>query len=126
MYSRAAQADLDGDGEAERVVLMARAEVRDRRPLWDDGQPWQVYVEESGGERTYLYARFVQLGSVTMRIGLGEEGRRPSVVLVEHVPDRVAVYELQYSGASQVELVHRYERLLDPTGELASPALPEY
>lgn len=126
MYSRAAQADLDGDGEAERVVVMARAEVRDRRPLWDDGQPWQVYVEESGGERTYLYARFVQLGSVTMRIGLGEEGRPPSVVVVEHVPDRLAVYELQYSGPSRVELVHRYERLLDPTGELASPALPEY
>src|SRR5690606_15712646 len=45
MYSRSAEADLDGDGAPERVVLMARAEVMDGRPLWDDGQPWQVYVE---------------------------------------------------------------------------------
>lgn len=126
MYSRTATADLDGDGKEERVVVMARAEVRNGRPLWDDGQPWQVYVEEGDGQRTHLYARYVQLGAVTMRVGLGEAPQRPSVVIVEHVPDRIGVYELEYGGPSRLETVHRYERMLDPRGETASPGLPSH
>lgn len=125
MYHRAAESDLDGDGQAERVVVMARAEVRNGRPLWDDGQQWQVYVEEPGGERTHVYARFVQLGAVTMRLGLAEEGHAPSIVLLEHVPDRMAMYEVEYRGPGEVEVIHRYERMLDPTGEIASPVLPD-
>ena len=126
MYSRAATADLDGDGADERVVVMARAETREGRPLWDDGQPWQVYVEEPDGRRTHLYARYVQLGSVIMRVGLGEGDTRPSIVIVEHVPDRIALYELRYHGPGRTEAVHRYERMLDPRGEVASPSLPEF
>lgn len=126
MYHRTAETDLDGDGQSERIVVMARAEVRDGRPLWDDGQPWQVYVEEPDGERTHVYARFVQLGAVTMRLGLAEDGRSASIVVLEHVPHRMAMYELEYRGPGQVEIVHRYERMLDPAGEVASPVLPEY
>lgn len=124
MYSRAAEADLDLDGQMERVIVTARAEMMRGRPLWDDGQPWQVYVEESDGQRTYLYARFVQLGSVSMRIGLAEGDAGPTVVLLEQLPDRLAVYELAYQGPGVVESVHQRERMLDPTGDIASPVLP--
>ncbi|HEX6924668.1 MAG TPA: hypothetical protein VF167_04535 [Longimicrobiaceae bacterium] len=124
MYSRSAEADLDSDGELERVVLMARAEVRDGRPLWDDGQPWQVYVEESDGRRTYLYSRYVQLGSPTLRIGLEQQGRPPSLILLEHVPDRVSFYEIVYEGPGSARAIAHLERMVDPTGELASPDLP--
>ena len=123
-YSQAAQADLDSDGEAERVVLTARVELVRGRPAWDDGQPWQVYVEEADSTRTYLYARFVQLGTVEMRVGLEEDGTPPSVVLMEHLPDRIAVYEAVYRGPGDVAVTERFQRRLDPTGDVASPALP--
>lgn len=124
MYSQSAAADLDGDGAGERVVLTARVELIRNRPAWDDGQPWQVYVEEVGGERTYLYARFVQLGTVTMRVGLPEAGRPASVILLEHLPDRIGVHEVQYRGPGDVKTVQRFVRSLDPTGEVSSPSLP--
>ena len=124
MYSQSFEADLDGDGQTERVVLTARAEVMRGRPLWDDGQPWQAYVEEADGTRTYLYSRFVQLGSVTMRLGVPEGERGPSVVLLEHLPDRMALYEAEYRGAGDASVVARFERSLDPRGEGTTPLPP--
>lgn len=124
MYRQSAAADLDGDGTGERVVLTARVELIRNRPVWDDGQPWQVYVEEDGGERTYLYARFVQLGTVTIRIGLPEAGKPASVILLEHLPDRISLHELEYRGPGHVQPVQRFVRSLDPTGEVSTPSLP--
>lgn len=122
-YWRTAVADLDGDGREERVVVTARVETYRGRPAWDDGQPWQVYVEEEDGARTYVYARFVQLGTVTLRLGTPEDGRA-SVVLLEHLPDRLGVYEVAYEGPGRATAAVRFERTLDPAGELAGPALP--
>lgn len=123
-YSQAVEADLDGDGRPERVVLAARVELYRGRPAWDDGQPWQVYVEEAHGARTRLYVRYVQLGTVAMRVGLAEGGRPASVVLVEHLPDRLAVYEVEYRGPGDAVVAEHFVRALDPTGEVAGPALP--
>ncbi len=124
-YFLSRETDLDADGAPEQVVVMARAGLINGRPAWDDGQPWQVYVEEADGERTYLYRRFVQLGTVTMRLGLDENDEEPStVVLIEHLPDRLQLYELDYRGPGDVDVVMHYERRLDPYGELASPQLP--
>lgn len=124
MYSQSVQADLDADGAAERVVLTARVELYRGRPAWDDGQQWQVYVEEADGTRTPLYARFVQLGTVTMRVGRAEGSQGESVVLLEHLPDRMAVYEVEYRGPGDVTALERFQRALDPTGDVASPDLP--
>lgn len=121
---RTAVADLDGDGAAERVVVTARVELYRGRPAWDDGQPWQVYVEAPDGTRTYVYARYVQMGILEMRLGLPEGGRPATIVLVEHLPDRIAVYEATYAGPGRVVATTRFERRLDPSGELAGPALP--
>lgn len=121
---RTAVADLDGDGAAERVVVTARVELYRGRPAWDDGQPWQVYVEAPDGTRTYVYARYLQLGTLEMRLGLLEEGRPATIVLVEHLPDRIAVYEAAYAGPGRASATARFERALDPSGELSGPALP--
>ena len=123
-YHRTAEVDLDGDGEAERVVLTARVELYRGRPAWDDGQPWQVYVQESDGRRTYVYARRLQLGSLTMRIAQPTDGGTPTIVLLEHLPDRMSVYEATYSATGDVTTLVRFERELDPRGETASPQLP--
>lgn len=120
-YHRSAEADLDGDGSPERVVLTARVELYRGRPAWDDGQPWQVYVEAAGGSRTYLYARRLQLGALTLRISAGEPAQ---VILLEHLPDRLSLYEIHYRQPGQAVAVARYQRTLDPRGELASPQLP--
>lgn len=122
-YSRFAEVDLNGDGSPELVVLMARVEVYRGQPAWDDGQPWQVYVESADGLRTYLYARRLQLGSLDMRITTAATGT-PAVILIEHLPDHFAIYEFRYAGPDDVAAFVPFERAFDPRGELASPRLP--
>lgn len=123
-YSRVAEADLTGDGATERVVLTARVEMYQGRPAWDDGQPWQVYVEATDGSRTYLYARRLQLGTLEMRVTSASSGQPPSVVLIEHLPDQLSVYEAVHDGLDDFDTVARFVRTLDPRGETASPTLP--
>lgn len=123
-YQQSAGADLDGDGRAERVVMTARVELYRGRPAWDDGQPWQVYIEAPDGGRTYVYAQRLQLGTLTMRVGSTEAGQGSTVVLLEQLPDRISLYEVSYGGPGRVTVAVRYQRLLDPTGETASPKLP--
>ncbi len=123
-YHRTALGDIDGDGADESVVIAARVEMVHGRPAWDDGQQWQVYVEEADSSRTVVYARRLQLGALTLRIEAGPAGAPRRMVLMEHLPDRLAVYEVAYRGPANFSAGVRYERALDPTGELASPALP--
>lgn len=123
-FHRDAEADLNGDGRAERIVLAARVEWYRGRPAWDDGHPWQVYVETANGQRTYLYSRRLQLGTLTMRISHSEPGEPASIILIEHLPDRLSLYEAYYEQPGQVSTITRFKRRLDPRGDLASPQLP--
>ena len=101
-FQQSASADLNGDGTAERVVLLANVELVRGRPAWDDGQRWQLYVEAADGTRTRLYARFVQLGHVEAFLGpASADGVRP-VVIIERTPQRLAVYETRYRGPNAV------------------------
>ena len=123
-FHQSAVADLTGDGRAERIVLSARVELYRGRPAWDDGQPWQVYVEEQDGSRTRVYAQRLQLGALTMRIALDEPDRPPAIILLEHLPDRLRIFEVSYAGPDEISVAERFRRNLDPTGETASPHLP--
>lgn len=123
-YQLSTTADFDGDGQAERAVITARVEMVRGQPAWDDGQPWQVYVEEADGTRTYIYAQRLQLGPLVMRVTLAEDSGRPAIVLLEHLPDRIRLFEAEYGGPSDVSVSEVYNRRLDPAGELASPHLP--
>lgn len=76
--------DVDGDNQLERIVRLARIDtetaytgteawpvsspsspvdngVDPGQGIWDDGQPWQVYIEEQTGEITHVFADYVQL-----------------------------------------------------------------
>ena len=123
-YRQAAEVDLTGDGQPERVVLTARVELYRGRPAWDDGQPWQVYVEAADSTRTYMYAQRLQLGTLMMRVARSEPGRPATVVLLEHLPDRLSLYEVSYRRAGSVSVAIRFQREVDPRGETASPQLP--
>lgn len=123
-YQRSAIADLTADGQPERVVLTARVELYRGRPAWDDGQPWQVYVEAEDGSRTRVYARRLQLGTLTMRVSRSDAGHPATVVLLEHLPDRLSIYEVTYTRPGVASTAVRFQRDLDPRGEAASPQLP--
>jgi hypothetical protein len=123
-YQQSAEADLDGDGQLERVVLTARVELYRGRPAWDDGQPWQVYIEAQDGRRTYVFAQRLQLGTLTMRLGSGDSSQAPSVLLLVHLPDKLSLYEVSYNGPGRVSIASRFQRELDPRGDIASPQLP--
>jgi hypothetical protein len=118
-FQQSVSGDLDGDGQAERVVLTARVELVRGQPAWDDGQPWQVYVESSTGSRTYLYAQRLQLGTLTMRMTEPDSAHLPTVILLEQLPDRLRIIEVSFPAAdSPPRLVLQFERRLDAPGEI--------
>jgi hypothetical protein len=124
-YHQSTSLDLTGDGMPERVVLTARVELYRGRPAWDDGQPWQVYVEGRDDRRVYLYSQRLQLGTLAMRVSREASGHPPTIILIEHLPDRLRVLEASYTGSTPAfSLALRFERDLDPRGDPASPVLP--
>ena len=60
--------DVDGDGNDETVVLSTSAERdEDGEILWNDGQNWLLYVNDS--DETYvLLNEFIQLGNVYFEV----------------------------------------------------------
>jgi hypothetical protein len=122
-YVERAAADVLGDSAVEQIVLMARVELYRGRPAWDDGQPWQVYVETASGARHYLYAQRLQLGTLSMRVAHADSGQRATLLLLEHLPHSLRVLEAVGSD-STIQLRLRFERTLDAFGQQASPRFP--
>lgn len=123
-YAVTSEADLTGDGVAERAVLTARVEMYRGRPAWDDGQSWQVYVEFADGARRHLYAQRLQLGTITSRVALPDSGGAATLVLLEQLPHRLRVFEVSFDEAREPNIALLVDRMLDPTGQAASPQLP--
>src|SRR5687767_15703880 len=65
-FERRVLGDFDRDGAQETVVLIANVSKRNGELLWDDGQAWQLYVEEPDRTRTYVMSRIVQLGRLEL------------------------------------------------------------
>lgn len=123
-FVRAVEADLNGDGRDAQVLVTARAELVRGRPAWDDGQPWQVQVLEPDGARTLLYSRRLQIGTLTVRLAHAEAGRTAAILLLEHTPDGLALYEVHYRGPDDFDVSERFQRRLDPRGDFAVPVFP--
>lgn len=120
-HGQSATGDFDGDGTAERAVIIANAEDYRGRVLWNDGQIWQVYIEEPDGTRTYVYKQFLQLGSVLARVSRPETpdpaatGKpTPSrILLLEQVPQRFSAYEVHYAGPGNAQAFALLQRTYD-------------
>jgi hypothetical protein len=113
-YAQRVSADLDGDGKEESAVLIADVSLDARgAPLWEDGHRWQVYVQEPDGKVTRLYARFLPNGKLTAYIAAPQGGVRPTIVLLEQMPDHLAVYEVRYRGPGEIDVWQRVNSSID-------------
>ncbi len=125
MYAQRVVADFDGDDKDETAVLLSDVALDARgAPLWEDGHRWQVYVEEADGTVTRLYARFVPRGKVTADVGVPSAGKELYIVVVEHSPERMGVYEFEYRGPQKADVRKRLERDLDPARQFTGAMRP--
>lgn len=120
-YVRTATADLDGDRTDERAVLLANVSLYQGEPLWEDGHRWQLYIEEPGGTRTYLYARFLPFGRLEASVVQGEAGATPALLLIEETPQELSVYEIRYAAPERFEAVRHLRRERDPRRGFSAP-----
>lgn len=105
-YRKELKVDLNGDGNPEKVIVTNNAAVdpATREVAWDDGHPWQVYVEEANGGRTLLYARRIQLGGLEVMAGEQPAG----LIIQQEGGAGVSLYHVTYQGpgrSSAVELL---------------------
>jgi hypothetical protein len=120
-YVRAASGDFDGDGVSERAVLLAKVTLRNGEPLWEDWNVWQMYIEEPTGERTYVYNAPVQLGHLEPTVTDPDGSGRQSVVMVEHTPQSVTMYEVDYGGPNDARLLSVATRSVDTRARFVAP-----
>ena len=98
-YRREADADLDGDGTAERVVIAADVTLSEEKvPLWEDGHRWAVYAESVNGRRTLLYAAFVPNGFAEAAVLAADSAGKRRVLVQERTPGQVRALEIEYEG----------------------------
>jgi len=121
VYAQRAQADFDADGQIETAVLISDVALdRAGAPLWEDGHRWQLYIEEPGGERTWVYRQFLPNGKLTADVVRRESGTR-SLLIEARTPDRIRVYEVKYSGPERLLLINNIERPIEQGTFTGSP-----
>ena len=124
---RSLDADLDGDGAAERVVLAADVMIDAQRgPLWEDGHRWALIVEDAR-ERTLAYGAFVPNGHVEAAVLTAAAGSNRRHLLVrERTPQQSRTIVLGYDGPGKVRIVSaavdQVEQWVPDLRGLATPA----
>ncbi|MFO7172415.1 MAG: hypothetical protein DIU70_005515 [Bacillota bacterium] len=106
-YHQEVKADLDEDGVEEKLVVIARV---GRPPggqdySWDDGQPWNVYVEEPDGTRTYVFADWVQLGKLVVGVAGTTAGEPQDVAILALEGAGWTLYHVDYQGPGKFKMV---------------------
>ncbi|WP_420126304.1 hypothetical protein [Longimicrobium sp.] len=98
-YRRELSADLDGDGQPERLVIVSDVEVRpDSVALWEDGHRWAVLAMNSTGAATLLYAAFVPNGFAEAAVLQPDDQGRRRVLVQERTPQQLRSLEIEYHG----------------------------
>lgn len=95
-HRAALDADLNGDGRAERLVVVSDVSLMDSgEPLWEDGHRWGVYVEDST-HRTLLYSRFLPHGVAEVAVGATDADGSRDVLILERTPQHSRSIVLRY------------------------------
>ena len=104
-HRRFVDADLDGDGTPERVILTADVQTRSRGiPLWEDGHRWAVIVED-GEARTLLYGAFVPNGHAEAAILEPDSRNRRHVLVRERTPQQSRTFVIAYDSPARARTV---------------------
>jgi hypothetical protein len=97
-------ADLDGDGQDERIVLAADVTLAaNGTPLWEDGHRWAAWVE-SPGTRTLLYAAFVPNGFVEAAALRPDDKGKRKVLVQERSRSQLRALEIEYRAPGTARL----------------------
>jgi hypothetical protein len=100
-HRRGVDADLDGDGRNEQLVIAADVALSAAdQPLWEDGHRWAVFVSEP--QVTLLYGAFVPNGHVEAAVLMPEAGGRRHVLVHERTPGQERAFVLAYDGPGTV------------------------
>lgn len=95
-YQRALQADLNGDGSEEQVVLAADVVVNERNlPLWEDGHRWALVVRERGSD-TLVFSSFVPNGFVEAAVSIASSEGPRELFIQERTPGQVRSLVVSY------------------------------
>lgn len=120
-YAKTGLYDLNGNGNKELIVLTANADVDSSgEPQWSDGHRWQLYIQDLSGERTYVFANFVQLASPKISITERTNGRRSILLRIHREYTTFRVYEILYEGPREFTALEWGHRTL--RGELQNPS----
>jgi len=110
-YWKVAHADFDGDGENERVEILAKVEqfqtkgsLGDEDFAWDDSHMWAVRIIEQGGDTTWVYHNILQMSKLDVYISTSNP---PSFYLVQSGRATISVYEVFYKGPNNLEIEER-------------------
>jgi hypothetical protein len=104
-HRRVIEADLDGDGRRERVVLAADVQLSATgKPLWEDGHRWVVSVGDAPPP-TLLYGAFVPNGHVDAAILSADAAGRRHVLVRERTPTTMRTFVISYDEAGIAQLM---------------------
>jgi hypothetical protein len=104
-HRRFVDADLDGDGSTERVIVAADVQIGARNtPLWEDGHRWAVIVE-GGGARTLLYGAFVPNGDVETAVLSPDSTNHRNILVRERTPQQSRTFVVAYRRPGTVRTV---------------------
>ena len=105
---RSLQADLDGDGTSERLVVASDVAVDSTdAPMWEDGHRWAVYVVDApapgdaDSSRTLLYGAFLPMGRAEVAVTEPSIGEPPRVFVLSRSVGRVTGEDIAYDGPGE-------------------------
>ena len=121
-HRRDIDADIDGDGSAERLVLAADVTTDDRgRAMWEDGHRWALFVED-GEARTLLYGAFVPNGHVEAAVLTAHAGsNRRDVLVRERTAQQSRSFIVAYDGRSARTVSAAYAQVENWLPSLTDP-----
>jgi hypothetical protein len=111
-YRESTTYDLNGDGIEEKVVILANVQKSSSGNIaWDDGQPWEVRIEEPDGTRTRVFAQSVQAGTVQGYIT--HQDGHPTLFLLEQTTSLLQGFEITYFGPNKIKSRVIFTRTID-------------